>query len=123
MYFSTLAQSVKFCKSRSDWPKPCCLIYSHRHSVAWRWEYVNEVSNLERLNKVLQEAGFKVKEAELRWIPTNTLEVSDRPLREGYSVGYSGEIVQGMSGGGIFFEDELIGLNGRSAHPILSNGT
>ncbi len=36
------------------------------------------MSNLERLNKVLQEAGFKVKEAELRWIPTNTLEVSDR---------------------------------------------
>jgi transcriptional/translational regulatory protein YebC/TACO1 len=37
-----------------------------------------EVSNLERLNKVLQEAGFKLKEAELRWIPTNNLEVSDR---------------------------------------------
>ncbi|MDB9543079.1 tetratricopeptide repeat protein [Microcystis aeruginosa CS-1036] len=48
-------------------------------------------------------------------------QTSDRPLREGYSVGYSGEIVQGMSGGGIFFEDELIGINGRSAHPILSN--
>ncbi|MFO0164698.1 MAG: tetratricopeptide repeat protein [Microcystis sp.] len=48
-------------------------------------------------------------------------QTSDRPLREGYSVGYSGDIVQGMSGGGIFFEDELIGLNGRSAHPILSN--
>jgi S1-C subfamily serine protease len=26
-----------------------------------------------------------------------------------------------MSGGGIFFEDELIGINGRSAYPILSN--
>jgi S1-C subfamily serine protease len=26
-----------------------------------------------------------------------------------------------MSGGGIFVEDELIGINGRSAHPILSN--
>ncbi|MCA2656260.1 serine protease [Microcystis sp. M061S2] len=48
-------------------------------------------------------------------------QTSDRPLLEGYSVGYSGDIVQGMSGGGIFFEDELIGLNGRSAHPILSN--
>ncbi|TRU04271.1 MAG: serine protease [Microcystis sp. Msp_OC_L_20101000_S702] len=50
-------------------------------------------------------------------------QTSDRPLREGYSVGYSGEVVQGMSGGGIFFEDELIGINGRSAHPILSNYT
>ncbi|GCL53597.1 tetratricopeptide repeat protein [Microcystis aeruginosa NIES-3806] len=48
-------------------------------------------------------------------------QTSDRPLQEGYSVGYSGDIVQGMSGGGIFFEDELIGINGRSAHPILSN--
>ncbi|GCA81921.1 serine protease [Microcystis aeruginosa] len=50
-------------------------------------------------------------------------QTSDRPLLEGYSVGYSGDIVQGMSGGGIFFEDELIGINGRSAHPILSNYT
>jgi YebC/PmpR family DNA-binding regulatory protein len=41
-------------------------------------EVFTEVSNLERLNKVLQEAGFKLKEAELRWIPTNNLEVSDR---------------------------------------------
>lgn len=49
--------------------------------------------------------------------------MSDRPLREGYSIGYSGDIVQGMSGGGIFFEDELIGINGRSAYPILSNYT
>ena len=48
-------------------------------------------------------------------------QTSDRPLQEGYSVGYSGEVVQGMSGGGIFFEDELIGINGRSAYPILSN--
>ncbi|MFM7794717.1 MAG: hypothetical protein ACKO90_43935, partial [Microcystis panniformis] len=32
-----------------------------------------------------------------------------------------GEIVQGMSGGGIFVERDLIGINGRSAHPILSN--
>ncbi|WOB67345.1 trypsin-like peptidase domain-containing protein [Microcystis aeruginosa] len=48
-------------------------------------------------------------------------QTSDRPLQEGYSVGYSGDIVQGMSGGGIFFEDELIGINGRSAYPILSN--
>ncbi|REJ49974.1 MAG: tetratricopeptide repeat protein [Microcystis aeruginosa TA09] len=50
-------------------------------------------------------------------------QTSDRPLQEGYSVGYSGDIVQGMSGGGIFVEGELIGINGRSAHPILSNYT
>ena len=50
-------------------------------------------------------------------------QISDRSLAEGYSIGYSGQVVQGMSGGGIFFEDEFIGINGRSAYPILSNYT
>ncbi len=46
--------------------------------------------------------------------------------RVGFVVGNS-DIIQGLRtlktnlDYGIFFEDELIGLNGRSAHPILSN--
>ncbi|MFM2378580.1 MAG: hypothetical protein RLZZ143_1158, partial [Cyanobacteriota bacterium] len=66
-------------------------------------------------------AGYVAETGQYRTTKGTLEQVSDRPLREGYSVGYSGEIVQGMSGGGIFFEDELIGINGRSAHPILSN--
>ena len=68
-------------------------------------------------------AGYVAETGQYRTTKGTLEQVSDRPLREGYSVGYSGDIVQGMSGGGIFSEDELIGINGRSAHPILSNYT
>ncbi|TRV17960.1 MAG: serine protease, partial [Microcystis wesenbergii Mw_QC_B_20070930_S4] len=66
-------------------------------------------------------AGYVAETGQYRTTKGTLEQVSDRPLREGYSVGYSGEIVQGMSGGGIFVEGELIGINGRSAYPILSN--
>ena len=68
-------------------------------------------------------AGYVAETGQYRVTTGKIEQVSDRPLLEGYSVGYSGEIVQGMSGGGIFVEGELIGINGRSAHPILSNYT
>ena len=66
-------------------------------------------------------AGYVAETGQYRTTKGTLEQVSDRPLRDGYSVGYSGEIVQGMSGGGIFVDGELIGINGRSAHPILSN--
>jgi tetratricopeptide (TPR) repeat protein/S1-C subfamily serine protease len=66
-------------------------------------------------------AGYVAETGQYRTTKGTLEQVSDRPLREGYSVGYSGDIVQGMSGGGIFVEGELIGINGRSAYPILSN--
>ncbi|MDT3675487.1 tetratricopeptide repeat-containing serine protease family protein [Microcystis wesenbergii] len=66
-------------------------------------------------------AGYVAETGQYRTTKGTLEQVSDRPLREGYSVGYSGDIVQGMSGGGIFVDGELIGINGRSAHPILSN--
>ncbi|WP_103127411.1 tetratricopeptide repeat-containing S1 family peptidase, partial [Microcystis aeruginosa] len=66
-------------------------------------------------------AGYVAETGQYRTTKGTLEQVSDRPLREGYSVGYSGDIVQGMSGGGIFVERDLIGINGRSAHPILSN--
>lgn len=40
-------------------------------------EVFAEVANLEKLNQMLQDVGFPVKEAELRWIPSNTVEVTD----------------------------------------------
>ncbi|MBD2165065.1 YebC/PmpR family DNA-binding transcriptional regulator [Calothrix membranacea FACHB-236] len=36
-----------------------------------------EVENLETLNQTLKDKGFKVTDAELRWIPSNTVEVTD----------------------------------------------
>lgn len=40
-------------------------------------EVFTEVANLENLNQTLQKKGLPVKEAELRWIPNNIVEVSD----------------------------------------------
>ena len=40
-------------------------------------EVFTGVSNLENLNQTLVTKGFPVKEAELRWIPNNTVEVTD----------------------------------------------
>jgi transcriptional/translational regulatory protein YebC/TACO1 len=35
------------------------------------------VGNLENLSHLLKDKGFGVSEVELRWIPSNTVEVSD----------------------------------------------
>ncbi|WP_413198932.1 YebC/PmpR family DNA-binding transcriptional regulator [Nostoc piscinale] len=40
-------------------------------------EVFTEVANLEILNKTLKDKGFKVTDAELRWIPSNNVEVTD----------------------------------------------
>ncbi len=40
-------------------------------------EVYTEVSNLENLNQILQSQNLPVKEVELRWIPNNTIEVTD----------------------------------------------
>ncbi|NEP55478.1 MAG: YebC/PmpR family DNA-binding transcriptional regulator [Symploca sp. SIO2G7] len=43
-------------------------------------EVFTEVSNLEALNQTLKDKGLPVMEAELRWIPGNTVEVTDLDL-------------------------------------------
>ncbi len=40
-------------------------------------EVYTEVANLENLNQVLQSQDLPVKEVELRWIPNNTIEITD----------------------------------------------
>ncbi|MGK7936307.1 MAG: YebC/PmpR family DNA-binding transcriptional regulator, partial [Xenococcaceae cyanobacterium] len=40
-------------------------------------EVLTEVTELENLNQALQTQNLPVKEVELRWIPNNTLEISD----------------------------------------------
>ena len=43
-------------------------------------EVFSEASHLETLNQTLQAKGLPVSEAELRWIPNNTIEVTDPEL-------------------------------------------
>ncbi|MBE9169639.1 YebC/PmpR family DNA-binding transcriptional regulator [Pleurocapsales cyanobacterium LEGE 06147] len=40
-------------------------------------EVITAVTNLDNLSKILQTRGLPVKEAELRWIPNNTIEVTE----------------------------------------------
>ena len=40
-------------------------------------EVFTEVGNLEALQQLLKEQGFEVSDVELRWIPSNTVEVTD----------------------------------------------
>ncbi|MCA1995513.1 MAG: YebC/PmpR family DNA-binding transcriptional regulator, partial [Coleofasciculus sp. S288] len=43
-------------------------------------EVFTEVTNLENLSQTLKEKGLPVNDAELRWIPGNTVEVTDPDL-------------------------------------------
>ncbi|MEJ1929779.1 YebC/PmpR family DNA-binding transcriptional regulator [Nostoc sp. NIES-2111] len=40
-------------------------------------EVFTEIANLETLNQTLKDKGFKVTDAELRWIPSNHVEVTE----------------------------------------------
>ncbi|MCC5630586.1 YebC/PmpR family DNA-binding transcriptional regulator [Nostoc sphaeroides] len=40
-------------------------------------EVFTDIGNLETLNQTLKNQGFKVTDAELRWIPSNSVEVTD----------------------------------------------
>lgn len=40
-------------------------------------EVVTTVENLDHLSRALQTAGFTVQGAELRWLPTTTVEITD----------------------------------------------
>ncbi|MGB3208718.1 MAG: tetratricopeptide repeat protein [Crinalium sp.] len=49
--------------------------------------------------------------------------LAEKPLKQGYQIGYTNNIVQGMSGGAILnAAGEVIGVNGRAAFPILNSG-
>ncbi len=55
-------------------------------------------------------------------VESGTIErITDQPLIEGYRIGYTNNVVQGMSGGAIFDElGDLVGINGIAAFPILN---
>jgi len=46
------------------------------------------------------------------------LPLLDRPLQGGFQLAYTGSIMPGMSGGGIFQDGALIGINGAHSDPL-----
>ena len=68
-------------------------------------------------------AGYSAETGELVTEEGKIERVPDKALKDGYEIGYSSNIVQGMSGGAILNTDgEVIGINGKSAFPIVNTG-
>ena len=68
-------------------------------------------------------AGYSAETGELVTEEGKIERVPDKTLKDGYEIGYSSNIVQGMSGGAILNVDgEVIGINGKSAFPIVNTG-
>ncbi|BAY37673.1 tetratricopeptide repeat protein [Nostoc sp. NIES-2111] len=83
-----------------------------------------EVGNLIPDNETqVMAVGYAAAKGEIVFRTGIIQQISGRSLKEGYSIGYTSDIEQGMSGGAIVnSRGELIGINGRSAYPILNTG-
>ncbi|UKO98747.1 tetratricopeptide repeat protein [Nostoc sp. UHCC 0870] len=68
-------------------------------------------------------AGYSSEKREIVYRTGTVEQIPDRPLKEGYQIGYTSDIEQGMSGGAIInSRGELIGINGKSAYPLFNTG-
>ncbi len=65
--------------------------------------------------------GYSAETGELVIKEGTINHIPNQPLKEGYQIGYTSDIVSGMSGGAILnIFGDLIGINGISAFPILN---
>jgi tetratricopeptide (TPR) repeat protein/S1-C subfamily serine protease len=69
-------------------------------------------------------AGYSSSKGEIAFRTGKVQRIISQPsLKEGYEIGYSSDIEQGMSGGAIIdSRGYLLGINGKSAYPVLNSG-
>ena len=69
-------------------------------------------------------AGYSSSKGEIAFKTGKVQRIISQPsLKEGYEIGYSSDIEQGMSGGAIIdSRGYLLGINGKSAYPVLNSG-
>ncbi|MGB3637250.1 MAG: trypsin-like peptidase domain-containing protein [Rivularia sp. (in: cyanobacteria)] len=73
------------------------------------------------IDTTILAAGFSGSTGNIAFSEGEVKKTSN--LKEGYEIGYSSNIEQGMSGGAILNSmGELVGINGKSAYPILNTG-
>ena len=79
-----------------------------------------------RIEEKVLAVGYSVETGEFVKINGNITKIPDKKLKSGYQIGFTGDLVSGMSGGAIVIADEyggdLIGINGIGRYPILNSG-
>ncbi|WP_246605385.1 S1 family peptidase [Sphaerospermopsis torques-reginae] len=85
---------------------------------------LQEVTNFVPFTEMeVMAAGYSATKGQIVFSTGTVQKISQRPLKEGYQIGYNSDIEQGMSGGAIInSRGQIIGINGRSAYPILNTG-
>jgi len=84
---------------------------------------VVEVGEVPDKDAPVLAAGFSGEKGEIVFRTGEVQQILEQSLKEGYQIGYSSDIEQGMSGGPIISSQGMIvGVNGRGAYPILNSG-
>jgi hypothetical protein len=76
-----------------------------------------------RLESDTLTAGYGASSGKFQSSEGKVQQLPAQVLKEGYQLGYSGKVIQGMSGGPVFdgADYKLIGINGRTAFPVVSS--
>ena len=84
---------------------------------------VDVIGTVPNKDMAVLAAGFSGEKGEIIFRTGEVKQVLGQSLKEGYQIGYSSDIEQGMSGGPIISSQGMIvGVNGRGAYPILNSG-
>jgi len=76
-----------------------------------------------KVEQTILAVGYSAETGELVTQEGKIQRIPNKTFKDGYQVGYSSNILQGMSGGAILNVDgEVIGINGKSAFPIVNTG-
>ncbi len=79
-------------------------------------------SNNPVLGEKVFASGFPIFSSGLLLTTGQISLLLDKPLNDGYQIGYTNQIQKGMSGGPLLnLHGEVIGINGRHAYPLWSN--
>jgi S1-C subfamily serine protease len=104
-----------------DSPKPyrVAVLGNSRALTTGDRVYASGFPNYQFLNKSRVEETRNWGAKAFRLTAGEVALLSERSLPEGYSLGYTNEVEQGMSGGPVLnHKGELIGINGRLKYPL-----